>query len=201
MNEIDFKIPLTKYFMGDENVVLNFEFPFDHNKRRCDLLISTGEEIIGVEIKSDIDNLSRLEDQLRSYYSCFNRVYVACGKKHYKAISKIKGNFGIIYITKNSLSIKRKAKAKKELNIIAILDMCDKTSLEKITNIKSSNKYDLIMSIVRKYTKNEIYAIHRQAIHEKVAKIYSTFMSEKGDVITREDITLLSLKSMNLGSI
>ncbi|ATV44550.1 sce7726 family protein [Pectobacterium brasiliense] len=201
MNEIDFKIPLTKYFMGDENVALNFEFPFDYNKRRCDLLVSTDAEIIGIEIKSDIDNLSRLEEQLRSYYSCFNKVYVACGEKHYKEIRQIKGNFGIIYITKDALSIKRKAKVKKELNIIAILDMCDKASLEKITNIKSSNKSELIMMIVSKYTKNEIYAIHHQAIHEKVSKIYSTFMAEKGDVITREDITLLSLKSMNLGPI
>ncbi|HDS1238609.1 sce7726 family protein [Pluralibacter gergoviae] len=201
MNEIDFKIPLTKYFMEDKNVALNFEFPFDYNKRRCDLLVSSNEELIGIEIKSDIDNLSRLEEQLKSYYYCFNRVYVACGKKHYKEISQIKGNFGIIYITKDALSIKRKAKAKKELNIIAILDMCDKVSLEKITNLKSANKSELIMKIVSKYKKNEIYAIHHQAIHEKVSKIYSTFMSEKGDVITREDITLLSLKSMNLGSI
>ncbi|MBK0015678.1 sce7726 family protein [Kosakonia sp. S42] len=201
MNEIDFKIPLTKFFMAKDSVALNFEFPFDFNRRRCDLLIASDEEIIGVEIKSDIDNLYRLDEQLKSYYTCFNKVYVACGVRHYNEISKIKGNFGIIYITKENLTIKRKAKTRKDLNIIAVLDMCEKTSLEKITNMKSSSKADLIMGIISTYKKNEIYAIHRKAIYEKVSRIYDTFISEKGDVITREDITLLSLKSMNLGSI
>ena len=79
--------------------------------------------------------------------------------------------------------------------------MCDKISLEKITNLRSSSKSDLIMSIISKYKKNEIYDIHRRAIYEKVSKIYNTFISEKGEVITREDITLLSLKTMHLGTI
>lgn len=201
MNELDFKIPLTEYFMGRKDIALNFEFPFDFNRRRCDLLISSYEELIGIEIKSDMDNLYRLEEQLKSYYTCFNKVYVACGKRHYKEISQIKGNFGIIFLTKDSLAIKRKAKIKKELNVISILDMCDKISLEKITNLKSSSKSDLIMSIISKYKKNEIYDIHRKAIYEKVSRIYNTFIAEKGEVITREDITLLSLKTMHLGTI
>lgn len=201
MNEIDFKIPLTKFFMADRSVALNFEFPFDFNRRRCDMLIAPQDEIIGIEIKSDIDNLYRLEEQLKSYYTCFNKVYVACGKRHYKEISKIKGGFGIIYITENTLIIKRKAKERKELNIISILDMCDKSYLEKCTGIKSSTKHELIMDIISTYNKNKIYSIYHKAIYDKVSRIYDIFMSEKGEVITREDITLLSLKSMNFGSI
>ncbi|HAU5635959.1 sce7726 family protein [Citrobacter amalonaticus] len=201
MNEIDFKIPLTKFFMTDSSVVLNFEFPFDFNRRRCDMLIASKNEITGIEIKSDIDNLYRLDEQLKSYYTCFNKVYVACGQRHYKEISQIKGSFGIIYITQDSITIKRKAKTKKELNIFSILDMCDKSSLEKSTGLKSSSKADLIMGIMSTYKKSEIYSIHHKAIYEKVSKIYDTFISEKGEIITREDITLLSLKSMSLGSI
>lgn len=200
MNELDFKIPLTTYFGEDNSAVLNFEFPFDFNRRRCDLLVSTRDSIIGVEIKSDLDNLDRLEDQLSSYYKCFNQVYVACGKKHYQQVRKMKGRFGIIFISDGILKIKRKAKKAKTLALLPILDMCDKISLEKRTNLKAKNKTDLIMAIVNNYDKDEVYKIYYLSMYEKVSRVYNIFLSEKGDVITSEDITLLSLKSMNLGT-
>ncbi|MND13817.1 hypothetical protein D3C80_39970 [compost metagenome] len=200
MNELDFKIPLTTYFGGDKSAALNFEFPFDFNRRRCDLLVSTRDSIIGVEIKSDLDNLDRLEDQLNSYYKCFNQIYVACGKKHYQQIRKMKGRFGIIFISDGTLEIKRKAKIIKYLSLMPILDMCDKISLEKLSNLKYQNKSDLIMTIINNFSKEEIYRIYHLSIHEKVSRVYNAFLSEKGDVITSEDITLLSLKSMNLGA-
>ncbi|HBZ14945.1 MAG TPA: hypothetical protein DEO73_04200 [Pantoea sp.] len=201
MNELDFKIPLTNYFISDPSVALNFEFPFDYNRRRCDLLVVSRDEIIGVEIKSDIDNLDKLEEQLESYYKCFNKVYVACGQKHYKSIKRLNGDFGIIYITREEVVIKRKPKTKKKLSVFPILDMCDKALLEKWSGIKSSNKSELILEIEKKLSKVQIYAAHRNAIYEKVSRIFEAFMSERGAVITHEDITLLSLKSMNLGSI
>lgn len=200
MNELDFKIPLTTYFGENTSAALNFEFPFDFNRRRCDLLVSTCELIIGVEIKSDLDNLDRLQDQLISYYKCFNQVYVACGKRHYQQISKMKGRFGIIFISDGTLQIKRKAKITKTLALMPILDMCDKVSLEKWSNFKAQNKPDLIMKIMNSFSKNEIYKIYHLSIYEKVSRVYDVFKSEKGDVITSEDITLLSLKSMNLGA-
>lgn len=200
MNELDFKIPLTTYFAGDKSAALNFEFPFDFNRRRCDLLVSTCDSLIGVEIKSDLDNLDRLEDQLNSYYKCFNQIYVACGTKHYKKIRQMKGRFGIILISDGTLTVKRKAKIIKSLALIPILDMCDKISLEKLSNLKYQNKSDLIMSIINNFSKEEIYRIYHLSIHEKVSRVYNAFLSEKGDVITSEDITLLSLKSMNLGA-
>lgn len=201
MNELEFKIPLVSFFNEMGTAVLNFEFPFDFNRRRCDLLVATKKDIIGIEIKSDIDNLDRLEDQLASYYKCFNLVYIACGNKHYNEIKKIKGRFGIIFISKDGLHIKRKAKHKKNLSILPILDMCDKPSLEKLSMLKSSNKNDLISLIISKYSNERIYSIHHSSIYEKVSRIYDAFLAEKGDVITAEDITLLSLKNMNLGPI
>ncbi len=199
MNELEFKIPLANYFSQDHEAALNFEFPFDFNRRRCDLLVASRKEIVGIEIKSDIDNLDRLEEQLFSYYKCFNRVYVACGKRHYKDISKINGRFGIIYISDNVLTIKRKARVKKNISILSALDMCDKTMLEKWSNLKSANKSALILNIINNFTSDEIYSIFRESVYGKVSRVYEAFLSEKGSVITSEDITLLSLKSMKLG--
>ncbi|MCG1032943.1 sce7726 family protein [Bacillus amyloliquefaciens] len=199
MNELDFKIPLTTYFGENKLAALNFEFPFDFNRRRCDLLVATCNSIIGIEIKSDLDNLDRLVDQLSSYYKCFNEVYVACGKKHYPQISKMKGRFGIIFISEGTLQIKRKAKITKTLSLMPILDMCDKALLEKYSNLRAQNKTELIMKIINNCNKNDIYKIYYSSIYEKTSRVYDIFISEKGDVITSEDITLLSLKSMNLG--
>ncbi|AIW13004.1 sce7726 family protein [Vibrio tubiashii] len=63
------------------------------------------------EIKTEYDSLERLEEQLNSYCSVFDSVYVVCDEKHLdKIIETTPGEVGIIQLTKrNTLSPKRQA--------------------------------------------------------------------------------------------
>lgn len=63
------------------------------------------------EIKTQYDSLERLEEQLRSYCSVFDRVYVVCDEKHLDKVTELAPNeVGIIQLTKRStLSTKREA--------------------------------------------------------------------------------------------
>lgn len=198
MNELEFKIKITEFFSSTSDNIINFEFPFDYNKRRCDVLILKNNTTTAIEIKSNIDNLTNLKEQLFSYYQAFNTVYVACGKKHISEIKSIKGRFGIIYIDNNEIKIIRKPRHRKILNSRMILDMLDKNLLANETKIKISNKQLLIEKILTTYTSSEIQNIYYAVLRKKTLPIYDIFLKEKGGVITREDIFLLTLKSTKL---
>jgi len=198
MDELDFKIKIMEFFGNSSDKIINFEFPFDYNKRRCDVLILENNTTTAIEIKSNVDKLTSLKEQLFSYYQAFNTVYVACGEKHIHEIKSMKGRFGIIYIDNNETKIIRKPKHRKILNGRMILDMLDKKFLAKETNIKVSNKQQLIERIINTYTPSEIQNIYYTVLKSKTTPIYNIFLKEKGGVITREDISLLTLKSTKL---
>ncbi|GMM87688.1 sce7726 family protein [Vibrio fortis] len=63
------------------------------------------------EIKTEYDSLERLAEQLDSYCSVFDSVYVVCDEKHLEKVAEITPNeVGIIQLTKrNTLSPKRQA--------------------------------------------------------------------------------------------
>lgn len=198
MNELDFKIKLSEFFLKNWHGIFNFEFPFEYNRRRCDILYLTTQGTIGIEIKSDIDNLSNLDKQLTSYDFSFNYVYVACGDRFVSEIKKKKGRFGIIHVSDNDVNIIRKAKIRKRLNIDYILDMCDKALLEYISGIKSQNKGVLINKIKSSFNADTIASIHLEALKQKIEPIYNAFERERGKNISQDDIILLSLKSTKL---
>lgn len=198
MDELDFKIKIMGFFGNTSDKIINFEYPFDYNKRRCDVLIVGNDGTTAIEIKSNLDKLTNLKEQLFSYYQAFNTVYVACGEKHISEIKSIKGRFGIIYIDNNEIKIIRKPRFRKILNSRMILDMLDKTVLEKETNIKLLSKQQLIDEILLVYSPSEIQKIYYTVLKNKISPIYDLFLKEKGEHITREDIALLTLKSTKL---
>ncbi|HAS8570025.1 TPA: hypothetical protein I7778_20065 [Vibrio vulnificus] len=63
------------------------------------------------EIKTEYDSLDRLSEQLNSYSSLFDKVYVVCDKKHLaKVLDVTPIEVGVILLThKSTLSTKRKA--------------------------------------------------------------------------------------------
>lgn len=198
MDELNFKIKIMEFFGNTSDKIINFEYPFDYNKRRCDVLIVDNDGTTAIEIKSNLDKLTNLKEQLFSYYQAFNTVYVACGEKHISEIKSIKGRFGIIYIDNNETKIIRKPRFRKILNSHMILDMLDKTVLEKETNIKLLSKQQLIDEILLVYSPSEIQKIYYTVLKNKISPIYDLFLKEKGEHITREDIALLTLKSTKL---
>ncbi len=53
-----------------------------HGEARIDLVVINKEAIHGYELKSDIDTLSRLQEQMRIYNSVFSKMTLVVGKKH-----------------------------------------------------------------------------------------------------------------------
>ena len=76
----------------------------------ADCVILNGRTIC-YEIKTEYDSLNRLEEQLNSYCSLFDKVYVVCNEKHFEKVSILTPeNVGILLLTeRNTLSEQKKA--------------------------------------------------------------------------------------------
>lgn len=75
----------------------------------CDVMAVT-DEVIGFEIKSDCDNYSRLERQIKSYEQFFDGNYLVVSDTHLKSsFDKVPAKWGIIRVSEGNISVVRPA--------------------------------------------------------------------------------------------
>ncbi len=75
---------LSKHHSDSKTMVVD-ELGLNHGKSRADIAIINGR-LIGYEIKSDLDSLRRLNEQIVSYNVIFDRVYLIVTPLHLKNI-------------------------------------------------------------------------------------------------------------------
>lgn len=109
------------------------ELPIGTSK--ADFIMINGQGVV-YEIKTDLDNLLRLESQINDYYTVFNYVYVVVGDKllsnvkHFLKDTKV----GIYELTKNgTLKCRKKAYCNKQyLSYEAMFKVLRKAEFESI---------------------------------------------------------------------
>lgn len=127
---------LNKLLLGRHSirttVVLN-EIPID--KSKADFVLINGKAIL-YEIKSEVDNLGRLNSQINSYYKAFGTIYVVTHEKNEKKIIRVikNNNVGVIVLNdKDQLSERRQAMTDNSyLNNESILKILRKNEYENI---------------------------------------------------------------------
>lgn len=89
------------------NTAVLTELPIEESK--ADFIMINGRGIL-YEIKTDLDNLIRLENQIRDYYKVFSYVYVVVGKKQLQKVSDFLPNqkVGIFELNEERKLIKRR---------------------------------------------------------------------------------------------
>ncbi|QTE81017.1 sce7726 family protein [Shewanella algae] len=90
MLEQEIKASLINYLRRKSNglfdgVIVN-EFVFDNFKRRADLLIVKNDKLYSFEIKSEFDDLSRLDGQVAQYLKYFDKVTIVAASKHIEQV-------------------------------------------------------------------------------------------------------------------
>ncbi len=73
---------LRKHHDDTKTIVIN-ELGLNHGKNRADIAIINGR-LTGYEIKSDLDSLRRLNEQIVSYNAIFDRSYLIVTTRHLK---------------------------------------------------------------------------------------------------------------------
>ncbi|MBG9831980.1 sce7726 family protein [Bacillus mobilis] len=115
-NEFFFKNTLfNKLVLGKYSVTTTSAFSeVVIGKSKADFVLINHSKGMVFEIKTDLDNLERLEHQLEDYYSAFSEVYVVTSEKNYYPVYKtLRGSnpsVGIIVLTdKGNLSVRKSA--------------------------------------------------------------------------------------------
>ena len=95
----------------------------------CDVMAVT-DRLIGYEIKSDLDNYTRLQEQVKSYTAFFDENYLVVGQRHiHSAAERVPDSWGILCVTESDISLVRKATTntsvsrRKQLSILWKLEL------------------------------------------------------------------------------
>lgn len=125
-----------------EDVIAAFEI--NANNSRLDFLKINGYTV-SYEIKSEVDNLSKIEKQVSDYSKLFDFNYVVIGKNHLSSIRKIcPSHYGIIIIENSEINEVRRPKRNNNIDSHNQLNIFTKKELNSFfgnSDIESIDKY------------------------------------------------------------
>jgi len=163
------------------------EVPFESGSRRADLVFGLeGDSLTSaIEIKSDIDSLTRLESQLSDYKNVFNFVYVATTKKYLAEVRKRGLWFGIIVINSSGeATLIRKARRRLRTNQNSILNSVDSNYAKEL--MKNKPKYGSLSNST----------LYFEWLKSRYKSLYQLFLKERANNPTSVyDLPILSLRS------
>ena len=173
---------------------VGLEVLFSRNRRRADMLI-VSNEFHALEIKGDLDNLSKLPDQLHDYSNTFDKTSMVITTKHLKKIRQLLPRYtGIILFEKNSLRIIRKATLRKRLDKGSLLVFMGKVQLGKLLKIKDVAKYSTDELRFMASEKLSLLLIRPEAydfLRRKHRKRFDLFLHDKGSLVLADDLSSL----------
>ena len=176
------------------------EFPFLKGDRRADLVFIQNNNLVGLEIKSELDSLKNLNIQIDNYIKVFDFVYILIDKKFLKSkeIKLLNKNVGII-IYNNNLIIKRHAKNIKKFHKEDLISLLWRKDLDKLSNKKYIYLEDLKKEICRNYKIQEIKQQTTIALKERYGITFNSFLRDRGNFTTIDDLqTITRIKKEHL---
>lgn len=169
---------LQKQHIHQDTIVID-ELGLNHGKNRADIAVINGL-FVGYEIKSDNDSLIRLDEQVKSYNSIFDKAHVVVGVRYLNDISKhLPDWWGIIAAVKGTraavkFNVIRKARINKTIKPISIARLLWRNEVADI--LKQNNVPDRILrkprsflyqSLVESYNIPELKKIVRQHLKQR----------------------------------
>jgi hypothetical protein len=169
------------------NHVTIFELPIGSS--RIDLCKLNGSSV-AFEIKTDLDNLLRLNKQLNDYLEIFEKVYVICSLNKLPDIEKETIPICGIYtysISKNGnykFNLYRQALTSKNLNPEKQLNILRKQEITKnFTDAPFTNREDTTSLILQKYTITKINEIFKEAIKSRYQNQWDFLRNNKTQIL------------------
>lgn len=178
-----------------KELIIGNEFMYGIKRKVVDLVVLRNNKIIAVEIKSDSDNLRRLEEQISEYKKIFDYVVIVTTERHINRISEIASSGVGIYFFKDNLIMQvfRNPYVQKNKDKIEMLYSIKAKYLYKLEGF-SLSKYNAD-EIRQKYAKRGISNIQEillMYLTQKYKERFAHFMNERGLFTHIEDLSLLS---------
>lgn len=144
------------------------------NKSKADFILINGKAVV-YEIKTELDNLERLESQLQDYYKAFVNVCVVTSESNFDAVRKklLNSNVGI-YILTNSDTIRLKKKANSDysqLDLGIIFKILRKREYESILTsiygyLPSVSQFNYYSECKKLFEKIDVHGAYKLFIKE-----------------------------------
>ncbi len=179
---------------NSETDSIGLEVKFSPKRRLADMMIIS-KNLHALEIKSENDNLTKIQDQIYDYRRTFEKVSVISTKKHLKGIRKlVSPQVGIILFENKSLKIIRKPKNRKRLDKQSLLMFLNKQDLYK--NIKISDNFnystdELRLIAEKKLTLKKIEAMAKNKLRIKYSRLMELLKHDMGKEILIDDLQTL----------
>jgi hypothetical protein len=137
--ETEIKVNVVNYLIKNDyisygSLLLN-EYSIDCHSRRVDLVTIIGDTSVAFEIKSEADNLNRIEGQIEKYLSFFDKLVIVAAPKHINKIIKVSPQQVAIWeISNKGISIIRAGKIKRVNNGLNLLKLMTVRELSELAN-------------------------------------------------------------------
>ena len=180
------------YFLTKSHLeLIAHEVPYGMSGRYSDLVIIESGRTISIEIKSDVDNLSRLGGQIEDSRKVFDFVIVMVSEKYLEDVIKlIPEDVGIMYYS-DKLRIKRKPK-RQSINIIEIAYSIPAIYIRKKRNLSSNLDVDAVRQFLGNLPKRTTRQLYLSYLKYKYLNRYQLFLNDRGECTHEDDISVLS---------
>lgn len=179
---------------NDDSIIGN-EFMYGTKRKLVDLIIFHSQKTTAIEIKSNNDNLSRLEEQIQEYKKIFDYVIIVTTEKYQdKIIDKTSDDVGIYVINNNFSIVKlRNPKQQKKKDKKELLYSVNSQYLHKYSNY-SYREYnaDEIREMYAKKKISYVQEIFLTYLYKKYYNKFNLFMKERGLYTHIDDLSILS---------
>lgn len=191
-----YKTLIIDEFFNDLNVdLLVTEIPYLYGNRKADLVVIQDNKSIAFEIKSELDNLTKLKEQIRDYQEAFNEVYVVIADK-FKTSQEIKNlpkNIGLIIEKNETFKVKRTAKIKTMLKKDKTVYFLHKNEMLEYLNTKKYLSINAVRKkFLNKFNNKEVYHIVLTSLINRYNDKFKLFCFDRGKYTHKEDLKVLT---------
>lgn len=174
------------------DLIIN-EAPFFYGNRRADLIMINNQNLLGFEIKSELDTLKNLKAQIEDYKKIFDFIYIVIDKKfkNAKELKELPKQIGIL-IYNQEITIKKEAKKIKRFKKKDLISLLWRKDLETLLHNK---KLDFDNLQKEAQMKLPIITIKQQillSLKERYGRNYKYFLLDRGNYTTIEDLRIIT---------
>jgi hypothetical protein len=159
----------------DNNGTIGYEVMYGSSRRVADMVFISKGHSYAIEIKSEFDTTTRLENQLQEYQSLFDYVLIFIAPKHLGAINAILPEYvGLYSISNVGIQKKRREKLNRYVQKFEMLISIPSAAVKNKFSIKGKLTSDEIRSVAMKKSYKSIHDYFINYYIEKLSARKST---------------------------
>jgi len=191
---------LDSSIFSTDSLCIGHEVMYGTNRLFADMVLVMSDKLYAFEIKSRNDDLRRIENQLLNYNRIFDYVFVITTENHVAQVRALpNAKIGIfIFSQDGTFREVKKAPILQTFSKEDALNTIPATFLRRYFSANSKLTADQIRLSLLKQKKSIIKECLHTYMKNKISYKYNNFISEKGESVHFEDISILSLRNYSV---